>query len=153
MLSRKDNQWLDLCLSGAQIFSTCAKKQYFCLIVNDNNMIVGQGYNGVPGNMKHCADGGCPRFINQVPSGTPYDSGPGLCFSGHAEQNALARSNAFELSGSTLYVNGLPCFTCAKQIASAGIKRCVFSFESDRIDWKDTEKFLTSLSINLEVRK
>lgn len=152
MLSRKDNQWLDLCVAGAEIFSTCLKKQYFCFVVNKDNLIVGQGYNGVPSGLQHCNDGGCPRAINMVPSGTPYDSGPGLCFSGHAEQNALARSDGFQLSGSTLYVNGLPCFTCAKQIASAGIRRCVFCFESDRLDWDDTSKFLKSVSIEVEVR-
>lgn len=149
MLSNKDRQWMQLCIAGAQIFSTCAKRQYFSFIINPQNIVVGQGYNGVPTGMVHCADGGCPRFANNVPSGTPYDSGPGLCYSGHAEQNALARANALELHHSTLYVNGLPCLTCAKQMASAGIRRVVFLSEEGRLDWTTTKKFLLDLGIQV----
>lgn len=128
----KDIQWLKFCESGAQIFSTCAKAQFMCIIVDEHGRVAGMGYNGVPSGMKHCKDGGCPRFVNNVPAGTPYDFGPGLCYSGHAEQNALAHGDGTRYNTATLYVNGQPCLTCAKQIACSGIKRIVASVEPDR---------------------
>ena len=151
MISRKDLQWIDLCMSGAKIFSTCAKRQFFCVIVSQENQIVGQGYNGVPSGMTHCENGGCPRFANNVPSGTPYDYGPGLCYSAHAEQNALSRSDSTQFSRSTLYVNGLPCLTCAKMVASSGIPRLVLAGETDRIDWSDTSAFLMEANLEVEI--
>ena len=149
MINNKDLQWLKLCHSGSEIFSSCGKRKYFCLIVNSNNQIVGQGYNGVPSGMRHCEDGGCPRFINNVPHGTPYDYGDGLCYSSHAEQNALARSNSLEFPNSTLYVNGFPCLTCAKQIASAGIKKIVIIEDNYRLDMEVASKFLSDAGVQL----
>ena len=140
----KDLQWLEMCEVGSKIFSTCGKAQFMCIIVDKHGRIVGTGYNGVPSGMTHCKDGGCPRYLNDVPSGTPYDYGDGLCFSVHAEQNALAHGDGARYVGSTLYVNGQPCLTCAKQIACSGIRRIVCSREPDReyqyitLDFLDT---------------
>lgn len=149
MLTTKDAQWLSLCNDGSKIFSTCAKKQFFCLIVNEHNQIIGQGYNGVPPNMQHCIDGGCPRYINNVASGTPYDTGLGICYSAHAEQNALSRGQSLEFHKSTLYINGFPCFNCAKQIASSGIKRICAIDEPDRINKENTLWLFEKASIEL----
>lgn len=139
MTETKDLQWLQLCEAGAQIFSTCAKRQYMAIIVDAQGRIAGQGYNGVPSKMKHCKDGGCPRYMNNVPSGTPYDTPEGLCFSQHAEQGALSHGDGTRYSGATLYVNGIPCFNCAKAIAGAGITRIVCRSE-ERINQEFAQK-------------
>lgn len=123
--SRKDAQWLEFCESSAKIFSTCIKAQVFAVIVDSEQRIVGTGYNGVPSGLEHCVDGGCPRGKSNVPSGSDYDSGPGLCYAAHAEANALAHGDGTRYSRSTLYVNKYPCLGCARLIASSGIKRIV----------------------------
>ena len=45
----------------------------------------------------------------------------------HAEQNAIVQAALHGIStrGATLYVKFEPCFTCAKMIINAGIKRVV----------------------------
>lgn len=147
-MRNKDWQWIRLCHAGAQIFSTCAKAQFMCVIVDENDRVAGLGYNGVPPGMTHCKDGGCPRFLNNVPSGTPYDYGEGLCFSGHAEQNALSHGDGTRYKNATLYVNGRPCLTCAKQVACAGIKRIVCLSESlNRLHTDTMTSFLDTAGI------
>ena len=150
-MKSRDIKWIKACIQCAQIFSTCGKKQYWCFIIDEHGYgrIVGQGYNGVPSGMKHCKDGGCPRFINNVPSGTPYDYGDGLCYSSHAEISALAHGDGFRYANSTLYVNGEPCLTCAKSIASAGIKRIVHLREPDKVNSSEVKKFLAHASIQV----
>ena len=151
MASNKDHQWMQMCIAGAQIFSTCGKAQFMCIIVDEHGRIVGTGYNGVPSGMTHCVDGGCPRFINNVPSGTPYDEGPGLCYSGHAEINALSHGDGTRYDGATLYVNGMCCLTCAKSIACAGIMRIVSLSESSlRLGSSITTDFLAAAGVTLE---
>lgn len=146
----KDLQWLWMCEAGAKIFSTCGKAQFMCIIVDKHERVIGLGYNGVPSGMVHCKDGGCPRYLNDVPSGTPYDFGPGLCFSGHAEQNALAHADGSRYEGATLYVNGRPCLTCAKIIACSGIKRVVISAEEgERLHTDVMSEFMNSAQVEL----
>ena len=85
-------------------------------IVNDNNVIVGIGYNGMP---RGCDD----DFMSWEREGdylnTKY---PFVC---HAELNAILNSNS-NLSGCTLYVTLFPCNECAKAIAQSGIKEVVY---------------------------
>lgn len=150
MSSNKDKQWLRMCVAGAQIFATCAKAQFMCIIVDKQGRIAGSGYNGVPSGMTHCKDGGCPRYLNNVPSGTPYDFGDGLCFSGHAEQNALSHADGARYDGASLYVNGRPCLTCAKMIACSGISRIVILEETlDRLHTDVMTNFLDSAKVEL----
>lgn len=124
--SSKDIKWMKLCIEGAKIFSTCSKKQYMAIIVDKYGVVNATGYNGTPSGFTHCNDGGCPRFLNDVPSGTPYDYGEGLCYSNHAEQNCLSVSDPYKRQGGTLYVNGWPCFNCAKLIVNSGCDRIVY---------------------------
>ena len=149
MHTTKDEKWMELCKAGAQIFSTCSKAQYFSLIIDDNQQIIGQGYNGVPSRMLHCVDGGCPRAINNVPSGTDYNSGPGLCFSAHAEQNALSRGDSARFTDATLYVNGTPCMGCARQVAASGIRRICIISDSDRLGADEVLAFLHEARIKV----
>jgi dCMP deaminase len=150
LVIKKDKQWLEMCEAGAGIFSTCAKAQFMCIIVDKHGRVIGLGYNGVPSGMTHCADGGCPRFLNDVPSGTPYDYGDGLCFSGHAEQNALAHADSSRYEGATLYVNGRPCLTCAKIIACSGIRRvAIFIEDQERLHTDVMKNFIETAGVEL----
>ena len=133
-INHKDKQWMELCEAASQIFSTCSKGQVFSVIVDEHQRIVGTGYNGVPSGMTHCVDGGCPRANSNVPSGSTYDSGPGLCLAAHAEVNALAHGDGTRYHKSTLYVNVMPCLGCLRVIAASGIKRVVTNPPSTPID-------------------
>ena len=145
----KDEKWMELCKAGAPIFSTCSKAQYFSVIVDDQQQIIGQGYNGVPPRMVHCSSGGCPRAMNNVPSGTDYNSGLGLCYSAHAEQNALSRGDSSRYADATLYVNGTPCMTCARQIAASGVRRIGLIADHDREDAEIVYDFLRTARIKV----
>lgn len=122
----KDLKFMRWCTSGAELFATCGKRKYMAIIVDQRGHVMGTGYNGGPPGMYHCEDGGCPRLANRVPSGTPYDSGPGLCIAVHAEANALLHSDYTGRGDATLYVNGPPCFGCAKLITNSGVRRVVY---------------------------
>lgn len=142
----KDIKWLKLCVEGAKIFATCGKRQYFAVILDPNGHVLGTGYNGGPKGTKHCIDGGCPRFIEGTPNGASYDN----CIAIHAEQNALLHSdyNA-RIAGSTLYVNGPPCSTCAKLIANSGITRIVHMPDAAYAQWDEIKTSLEALGIEV----
>ena len=125
--TEKDVKWMRWTLAGAKIFSTCGKRQYLAVILDSVGHVVSTGYNGGPPGAPHCIDGGCPRLKANSPSGSSYDN----CIAIHAEQNALIRGGADRMAGGTLYVNGPPCYSCAKMIANSGISRVVFTRDPD----------------------
>lgn len=116
-VTSKDLKYLALCMYGAQQFSTCSKRQYMAIVLDENGRLTGMGYNGSPPGQPHCVDGHCPRLQENSVSGSSYDN----CISVHAEQNAIIYSG----NRHTLYINGTPCSTCAKLIAGAGFTRLV----------------------------
>lgn len=111
--------------------SSCLKRQYGCVIVN-NKEIIATGYNGSPRGEQNCCDLGiCLRMHEEHNSGK-YD----LCKSVHAEQNALLSASRQEMIGGTLYLygaeNGItiksePCPICKRMIKNAGILKIVCS--------------------------
>ena len=117
------------------------------IVTDPHGRLLGTGYNGPPSGMTHCDEGGCPRVVNNVPSGTPYDYGPGLCFAIHAEANALLYSDRSARIGGTIYVGGVPCFGCAKLIAGSGLSKVVYIHDPNRADGKQSIDLLES---NLE---
>ena len=121
-IQRHERKWLVACDSLAQIFSTCAKRQYAAVVIGSNKRVVGFGYNGSPPGVAHCVDGACPRLHEKSDSGSVYDN----CIAQHAEAGALLWSDPALRPGSTLIINGSPCMGCAKLIASSGIKRVVY---------------------------
>lgn len=142
---RRELNWLKSCFQLAETFSTCAKRQYFAVVVSPNGRVVGVGYNGSPPNIEHCVDGACPRYTEQSPNGSNYDN----CIAQHAEANALLWSDPTMRQGATLIVNGPPCFGCAKQIASSGIRRVVYSSDPAYENWQNVKDFLESCKIEL----
>lgn len=107
------------------------------VLVDDLNNIVGVGYNGGPSGTPHCEDGGCPRLQQGSPSGSNYDN----CIAVHAEQNAFLHSD-YHAKATTLYVNGPPCYTCAKLIVNSTVSRLVYIRDESYKSWPDVHKFL-----------
>lgn len=95
----------------ARVRSPDISTQCGCIIVNQNNQLLGQGYNGYP---KKIDD-------NKMPQIRPDKYPPIL----HAEENAILNCTG-SLEGSTLYVTGPPCIHCWAHIIQKGIKRVVY---------------------------
>lgn len=99
-------------------------------IVDEDNKIVGVGYNGFP---TGCSDEELPwerdgGFLN-----TKY---PYVC---HAELNAILNSIR-TLKGCRLYVALFPCNECAKAIIQAGIREIIYLDDK----YKDTDSVIAS---------
>ena len=133
---------MQLCLSTAEIFSTCGKKKYAAVLVDKNDHIVGIGYNGGPRGFNHCEDGGCPRFQQMSDSGSNYDN----CIAVHAEANALLHSD-YSSEPVKIYVNGPPCFSCAKLIANSTISQVYYMEDNNYKDWENVKSFLIKANV------
>lgn len=142
MIKPKDIQYMNLCISIAKIFSTCSKRQYGCILIDDLGHVVGFGYNGGPKNSVHCNKGGCPRAIENSPNGSNYDN----CIAIHAEANAFLHSD-YSSRATKLYVNGPPCFSCAKLIANSTVKDVYYIEDLNYSNWSDINEFLLNSNV------
>lgn len=86
-------------------------------IVDNENKILSQGYNGLP---RGCSDDEFPwdREGDMLNTKYPYVV--------HAELNAILNSRGTSLVGSKIYVALFPCNECAKAIIQSGIKEVVY---------------------------
>lgn len=147
MPTPKDKKWMKVCVDSAQLFSTCAKRQYFAVVLNSHGHVLSTGYNGGPAGMVHCKDGGCPRNIEQSAPRSSYDN----CIAIHAEANALLHSDyTARIDGGTIYVNGPPCYSCAKLVANSGLNRVVYLKEEGAyMDWASVRSLFDQTNIEL----
>ncbi len=99
-------------------------------IVDDNNIIVGLGYNGFP---RNCDDEKLPQNREGCVMDVKYT------YVVHAEANAILNSNK-PVRGCRIYVDLFPCNECAKIIIQSGIKEVIY--ESDK--YKDVDIFKAS---------
>lgn len=102
---------------------TCDRGQCGALITRDRR-IVSTGYVGSPSGTVHCDEVGheMHTVVNEDGSSSQH------CIrTTHAEQNAICQAARFgiALDGGTIYTKMAPCYTCAKMIINAGIKRVV----------------------------
>jgi dCMP deaminase len=139
---RKNKQYMQMCIATANVFSTCGKKKYAAVLVDRNDHIVGIGYNGGPRGFQHCEDGGCPRFQEMSDSGSIYDN----CIAVHAEANALLHSD-YSTQPYKIYVNGPPCFSCAKLIANSTVEQVYYIADSSYGDWDNVNSFLHKANV------
>lgn len=97
-------------------------------IVNQDNRVVGIGYNGLP---YGCVDEEYPwgREGDFIDTKYPYVV--------HAELNAILNSTT-SLKNCTIYVSLFPCNECSKAIIQSGIKDVVY--ESDKYANTDAVK-------------
>lgn len=104
---------------------TCDRGRAGCVIAK-NKRIVSTGYVGSPVGLAHCDEVGHEFHTVEHLDGTKSKH----CIrTTHAEQNAICQAARFgiALEGSTLYCKMTPCYTCAKMIINAGIKKVVCS--------------------------
>lgn len=102
---------------------TCDRGRSGCVVARDNRILT-TGYVGSPMGTAHCDDVGheMHTVIHEDRSETRH------CIrTAHNEQNAIANAARFgvALEGATIYCHMTPCYTCAKMIINAGIKRVV----------------------------
>ncbi len=103
--------------------SSCDRGRTGCIITRDRR-IVSTGYAGSPVGTAHCDDVGHEMHTVTHADGSQTNH----CIrTAHAEQNAIceAARMGIALEGGTLYCKMSPCYTCAKMIINAGIKRVV----------------------------
>ena len=102
---------------------SCDRFRGGCVITRDKR-IISTGYAGSPVGLPHCDEVG-----HEMHTVTHSDNSVSRhCIrTAHAEQNAIceAARMGIALEGGTLYCQMTPCYTCAKMIINAGIKRVV----------------------------
>lgn len=98
-------------------------------IVNDQNKIVGAGYNGLP---TGCHDDDFPWDKQGAFLETKY---PFVC---HAELNAILNNIGMDLKGCKIYTALFPCNECTKAIIQAGITEVIYL--SDKYAGTDAAK-------------
>lgn len=125
--------------------SNCTRRQHGAVIVSKRR-IRSTGYNGPPSGHPHCDEGACPRARSDAPSGWEYDK----CIAIHAEANAILYTSPEEREGASIYITGVPCFTCAKLIANSGISEVVATGEPYE-GWADVRSFLMNCSVRVRL--
>uniref|UniRef100_A0A3P9KWE3 Deoxycytidylate deaminase n=1 Tax=Oryzias latipes TaxID=8090 RepID=A0A3P9KWE3_ORYLA len=116
---------------GRKSAASSSKRVGAC-IVNQENKIVGIGYNGMPNG---CDDDLLPwsrSADDRLDTKYPY-----VC---HAELNAIMNKNSADVKGCTMYVALFPCNECAKLIIQAGLKEVIYL--SDK--YHDTPEMMAS---------
>ncbi len=110
--------------------SNCLRMAVGVVIVQGKH-IIATGYNGTPGGIKNCLDGGCERCLRRHKNELQENERKDLCICIHAEQNALLQSayHGASTRGAVLYSTVAPCLQCAKAIINAGIKEVVYENE------------------------
>ena len=108
-----DEYFLKLAMLASER-ATCPRMHCGCVLVKDR-YVLSTGYNGSLPGADHCEDVGCLVV-------------DGHCVrTNHAEMNAIAQAarHGVSVDGATAYVTNMPCTTCAKALAAAGIRRVV----------------------------
>lgn len=120
--------WDDYFMSVAFLTAMRSKDpstQVGACIVNDQNRIVGVGYNGFPSGIP---DEALP-WGKEAPGGDLDTKHPYVC---HAELNAVLNKNAESCRNCVLYSTLYPCNECAKVIIQAGIRRVIYASDKHR---------------------
>jgi len=111
------NNWDLKFISQARLVAEWSKdtnRKNGAVIVNEDNIVLSQGYNGFP---IGCDDSIPSRYIQP----NKY------LFTEHAERNALyfAARNGVSLKGSRMYMTMFPCADCARGMIQCGITKII----------------------------
>lgn len=102
---------------------TCDRGRSGAILVKDNRLLA-SGYVGSPIGLPHC-----DKVGHEMHTVTNEDGSVSKhCIrTAHAEMNAIANAARFgvAIDGATFYCKMVPCYTCAKVLINAGIKRYV----------------------------
>lgn len=126
---------------------TCDRGRSGCVIVRNRRILV-TGYVGSPAGLPHCDDVGHEMSKLIDDNGRQSEH----CIRTiHAEQNAIGQAAQIgtAIHDSTLYCKMTPCYTCAKLIINAGIRRIVA--EKDYHAAEKTKKVLKEAGITLNI--
>jgi dCMP deaminase len=119
------HQWAMGIAEAVAARTDCTRDRVGAVILDTDHRVIATGYPGVAAGSRGCLEGACPRgrlTPEELPHGAPYDEGPGLCISTHAEINAMLQAGPSKLvKGSTIYVTRQPCSGCEKIITNSGI--------------------------------
>jgi len=126
---------------------TCDRGRSGAVLVKDKR-ILATGYVGSPIGIAHCDDVG--HEMHSV-IGEDGITSRHCLRTAHAELNAIANAARFGvvIEGATLYCKMTPCYTCAKTIINAGIKK-VFVLK-DYHATKQTKDIFKKAGIKLEI--
>ncbi len=125
-----DEYFMAVALLSAQR-SKDPSTQVGACVANEQNKIVGVGYNGFP---MGCSDDELPWERQGSFLDTKY---PFVC---HAELNAVLNAISTNLINCRIYVGLFPCNECTKVIMQAGIQEIIYL--SDK--YKDTDQVKAS---------
>ena len=126
---------------------TCDRGRSGAILVKDKR-ILATGYVGSPIGLPHCDEVGHDMHTITQEDGTVSRH----CLrTAHAELNVIANAARFGVAvdGATIYCKMVPCYTCAKTIINAGIKRLV-AFR-DYHATAQTKKIFKQAGIKLEI--
>jgi dCMP deaminase len=103
--------------------STCRRRAVGAILVKDRR-VLSTGYNGAPSGLAHCAETGCLRELQKIPSGQHAE----ICRGLHAEQNAIIQAayHGASIAGAILYCTNQPCSICVKMLINAGITELIY---------------------------
>jgi dCMP deaminase len=141
-----DEYFLDVC-NVVSKRATCDRGKTACVIVKDKQ-ILATGYVGSPVGLPHCDEAGhlLKKTVHEDGSVSTH-----CVRTIHSEQNAIcqAAKKGIALDGATLYAKMMPCFTCAKMIVNAGIRRVIVErrYHAD----KDSEIVLRGAGVDLTI--
>lgn len=131
--------WTDYFMATAILASyrsKVANNQMGACIINDENKIVGIGYNGLPINCNY----------DDFSYSTASDRDLYFC---HAEMNAVTNKNCESVKNCIMYVMQFPCSECAKILIQTGIKKIYYlNHESfDSVDAKAACKMFDAVGM------
>ncbi len=148
--SHKRPSWDDYFMSIAELVGsrgTCDRGRSGSIIVKDKRILT-TGYVGAPPGLPHCDEIGHEMHKVVHDDGTESMH----CIrTAHAEQNAIVQAARLgvSLDGGTVYCKMVPCYSCAKSIISAGIKRIV-AFR-DYHTSKQSKKIIKQSGVKLDI--
>lgn len=152
--ARKDYlSWDDTFMLMADLIAQRSKDpstQTGSVVVDENNVVLGLGYNGFPRNTKEDAftwdrEGGYEK-TEFLDTKYPYIV--------HAEVNAIFNANK-SVQGGKMYCHLFPCNECAKAIVQNGIKEVIYQSDKYKdIDiWKASRKIFDAAGIKVREYK
>lgn len=141
-----DEYFLDMAeLVGSR--GTCDRGHAGTVIVKDKRLLA-TGYAGSPVGLPHCDDVGHEMHTVTNEDGT---SSQHCIRTTHSETNAIANAARFGIAidGATMYSKMVPCYSCAKIVINAGIKR--FVAIRDYHASKRSKEILKKAKVKLEI--
>lgn len=109
-------------------------------IVDEDNRIVGIGYNGFP---RGCSDDCLPWASREKDGNILHTKEPFLC---HAEINAILNKCSSDVKGTRMYVFEIPDHVATKTIIQAGIREIIYVKDPDHSESTRASRIMLQMS-------